>query len=83
MSIAFGSATSSSIGRIMCKCAAYLQIRRNMERHSRVEEFPSGLYAESIGVVICCMACSRKLSSKDTTGILLKTGRRYLCSVYE
>ena len=29
------------------------------------------------------MACSRKLSSRDATGTLLKTGRRYLCSVYE
>ena len=83
MSMAFGSATSSSIGRIRRKCAAYLQIRRSMERHSRAEEFPSGLCAASIGAMICCMACSRKLSSREATGTLLKTGRRYLCRVYE
>ena len=60
-----------------------VQMRRSMERHSRAEEFPSGLCAASIGAMICCIACSRKLSSRDATGTLLKTGRRYLCSVYE
>ena len=39
--------------------------------------------AASIGAMICCMACSRKLSSREATGTLLKTGRRYLCRVYE
>ena len=34
-------------------------------------------------IVLYGMACSRKLSSRDATGTLLKTGRRYLCSVYE
>ncbi len=61
----------------------YLQIRRSMERHSRAEEFPSGLCVASAGEMICCMACSRKLSSREATGALLKTGRRYLCNMYE
>ena len=41
------------------------------------------LIEDQVGVMICCMACSRKLSSREATGALLKTGRRYLCSVYE
>ena len=55
----------------------------SIERHSRAEEFPSGLCAASVGAMICCMACSRKLSSREATSTLSKIGRRYLCSVYE
>ncbi len=38
-----GSLTHISMGGMRCRCAAYLQIRRSIPRHSCAEDAPSGL----------------------------------------
>ena len=44
-----GSLTHISMGGMRCRCAAYLQIRRSIPRHSCAEDAPSGLWLRSVG----------------------------------
>ena len=77
-----GSRTQSSTGGIRCRCAAYLQMRHRIPRHSCAEEIPSGLWLPSSGVKIFKSNRSSVVPFKELIGKPPRIGSRYLCKVY-
>ena len=71
-----GSFTEISKGRMRCKCAAYLQIRRSIDKHSCAIVVPKGFCIPLVGVMTSRSPCSKVFSSSVLALKHPKTGKR-------